>query len=183
MALPFLISAIIIPLIGMAIDKYGKRTYLLIIAAFFGIITHILFICVNPIYPLILMGISYSLFAAVLWPCVSIILPKEIVGIAFGFAMSLQNLGLVFVPIIIASIFTNTGSYDMTLLFFIFILISALVLAFFIHFEDQKNKRLLNSVVGLDNKDMNYSSSIIRQNSFIMNNEEETRLLKIKTLI
>lgn len=79
MALPFLISALIIPLIGISIDKYGKRSYLLILAAAFGILTHVLFIFVTPIFPLVILGITYSIFAAVFWPCISLIVPNDII--------------------------------------------------------------------------------------------------------
>lgn len=98
--------------------------------------------------------------------------------------MSLQNLGLVFFPLIIASIFTYSGSYDITLLFFVFILICALVLAFIIHFEDQKHKRSLNLILNPESnhKDNNQSSIIYKQSS-MCKSDEETRLLKIKSLI
>ncbi len=58
MALPFLISSFLIPLIGMFIDKEGKRITCLIIAAALGIVTYIMFISVTPFIPLILLGIQ-----------------------------------------------------------------------------------------------------------------------------
>jgi Mg2+/citrate symporter len=56
MALPFLISSFIIPVIGMFTDKYGQRTVLLALSCIVGIITYILFIVMNPILPLIFFG-------------------------------------------------------------------------------------------------------------------------------
>jgi MFS-type transporter involved in bile tolerance (Atg22 family) len=56
MALPFLVSSLLIPFIGLTVDKIGKRGYLLIFSAFTGIITYALFILVNPIFPLIMLG-------------------------------------------------------------------------------------------------------------------------------
>ncbi len=85
MALPFLISSILIPFIGVSVDKCGKRAYLLIFAALLGVLTYILFIITNPIFPLILLGIviliigfTYAIFACVLWPSLSLVIPKEI---------------------------------------------------------------------------------------------------------
>lgn len=190
MALPFFISSLLVPFIGIAVDKFGKRGYLLIFSAFIGVITYILFLVSNPIMPLILLGITYSIFASVLWPALTLIVPKNIVGIALGFATSLQNLGLVFFPIIIAFIYTNTQSYDFTLLFFVFILCLALGLSVFIDIEDRKHNRILHSVpivekaLNLTNKSI-LSKSLKEEKENIPNEqiEEEAKFLKIRELI
>jgi MFS-type transporter involved in bile tolerance (Atg22 family) len=56
MALPFLISALIVPFLGLLVDKFGKRGYLMMISGFMSILTYILFILVNPVLPLITLG-------------------------------------------------------------------------------------------------------------------------------
>jgi hypothetical protein len=56
MALPFLISSLIVPFLGFLIDKIGKRGYLMMISSFLGILTYISFIVFNPIFPLITLG-------------------------------------------------------------------------------------------------------------------------------
>jgi MFS family permease len=193
MALPFFISSILIPFIGISVDKFGKRGILLIFSAFLGVLTYILFIVSNPIIPLVLLGFTYSIFASVLWPALTLIVPKNIVGIALGFATSLQNLGLVFFPIIIAFIYTNSQSYDITLLFFVFILFLALGLSIFIDIEDRKHNRILHSVHveeianAAANSTSNKSShsKSLRQEKVTYNepNEEEVKLIKIKDLI
>ena len=190
MALPFFISSLLVPFIGMAVDKFGKRGNLLIFSAFLGVITYILFMATSPILPLILLGITYSIFASVLWPALTLIVPKNIVGIALGFATSLQNLGLVFFPMIIAFIYTNTQSYDFTLLFFIFILSLSLGLSIFIEIEDRKQNRILHSVP-FEEKENNYtnrsilSKSLKEEKENLPNDhiEEEVKLLKIRELI
>lgn len=77
MALPFLISSFLIPLIGIIVDKKGKRAKALIFASFIGVITYIMFISFDPIIPLITLGLSYSIFCAVVWPAFSMIIQKE----------------------------------------------------------------------------------------------------------
>lgn len=56
MALPFLVSSFLIPLVGMYTDKKGKRVQLLILSAGIGILTYIMFITFSPLLPLISLG-------------------------------------------------------------------------------------------------------------------------------
>jgi MFS family permease len=146
MALPFFISSLLVPFIGITVDKMGRRGILMISAALLGVLTYVMFICVSPIYPLITLGLTYSIFASVLWPSLTLVVPKDILGIALGFATSMQNVGLVFIPLIVAFIFTKSQSYDATLMFFVFLLILSLILSVIVQFEDFKNERILHNV-------------------------------------
>jgi len=56
MAVPFLISSILVPLFGLFIDKLGKRGYIMIISGLLGVITYVFFILFNPILPLVTLG-------------------------------------------------------------------------------------------------------------------------------
>jgi len=56
MALPFLISALLVPFLGFLVDKLGHRGQLMIISAGMGVVTYIFFIFVNPIIPLVMLG-------------------------------------------------------------------------------------------------------------------------------
>ena len=80
------------------------------------------------------------------WPSISLIVPEDYIGIALGFTMSLQNFGLVFFPMIIAHIYSSTKSYDITLLFFIIVMIVSCVLAIFIYVEDSITSNVLRMV-------------------------------------
>ncbi len=154
MALPFLISAFVVPFLGFLVDRIGKRGHLMIISAVIGVITYILFIFANPIVALVtlgnsifnLIGFTYSLFVSVVWPSINLIVPEDYIGIALGFTMSLQNFGLVFFPMIIAHIYSSTKSYDIALLFFIFVMIVSCVLAIFIYVEDSITSNVLRMV-------------------------------------
>jgi MFS family permease len=154
MALPFLISAFVVPFLGFLVDRIGKRGHLMIISAVIGVITYVLFIFANPIVALVtlgnsifnLIGFTYSLFVSVVWPSINLIVPEDYIGIALGFTMSLQNFGLVFFPMIIAHIYSSTKSYDIALLFFIFVMIVSCVLAIFIYVEDSITSNVLRMV-------------------------------------
>ena len=56
MALPFLVSALFVPFLGLLVDRIGKRGHFMIISAVLGIITYVLFIFLNPILPLVTLG-------------------------------------------------------------------------------------------------------------------------------
>jgi len=117
----------------------------------------------------------------VFWPSISLIVPQDYIGIALGFTTSLQNFGLVFFPMIIAYIYTTSHSYDITLLFFIFLLIIATVLAVCIHFEDLGHANVLNSVL-TSHQDEYREEKVSAKNSFSKKilsgiEEEEGRLI------
>jgi MFS family permease len=123
------------------------------------------------------------LFVSVFWPSISLIVPQDYLGIALGFSTSLQNLGLVFFPMIIAYIYTTTLSYEITLLFFIFLLIASVFVSVIIHNEDLKNNNVLNSVQGRI-EDETIDEYIKRKNGvptkILGEIEEEKQKLKIK---
>ena len=81
MILNFIIIVLFIPSIGYFVDIQGKRTKLLISAASLGVITYSLFIFSHPTIPLILLGITYSIFSTVIWPSLVLIVKKEIIVI------------------------------------------------------------------------------------------------------
>ena len=81
MTLQFITSTLFIPIIGYCVDTLGKRTKLLVIAASLGVITYCLFLLTYPTLPLILLGITYSLFATVIWPSLALIVKKELIVI------------------------------------------------------------------------------------------------------
>lgn len=120
MGVPFLICSILVPIIGLLIDKYGKRGYALSMSASLAFLSFVLFLNINPIYGLFVFGISFSLFAAVIWPSLALVVPQSLIGFAFGLTTSLQNGAISLLPLIVIYIFTITGSYSKTLMLFLF---------------------------------------------------------------
>lgn len=112
MSVPFMIGAVLTPIFGIIIDKIGKRAHFIIISSSSSIISFSLFFHIQPLIPLALLGITYSVFASTIWPTVSLICSKRLVGAAYGVMTSLQNLGLSVFPMIIASIFASYNKYE-----------------------------------------------------------------------
>ena len=131
MILNFIIIVLFIPSIGYFVDIQGKRTKLLISAASLGVITYSLFIFSHPTIPLILLGITYSIFSTVIWPSLVLIVKKEIIviyhlfmnnqGVAFGLSLSLQNLGIMIFPLIVKFMNVDTKNYEIVNISFIFL--------------------------------------------------------------
>ena len=84
MSIPFLTSALLFPIIGYTIDKYGKRTLFLILSALLVIAGHVTMLYIYPILPLILLGLGYSLFGGIVWPSVALVVNPKNLGIAYG---------------------------------------------------------------------------------------------------
>lgn len=144
MSIPFFISAFMVPLYGSLIDKFGQRAYLSLLASFLGLFSFILFFNFTPIAGLIVLGFTYSMFASVIWPAISLVVKKNRVGFAYGLTTSLQNAGLALFPMIVASIYSSSHSYQTTLMFFVILMIISIGLSVLLIFENKKYDGKIN---------------------------------------
>jgi MFS family permease len=67
--------AVLIPIIGLMLDKYGHRLNCLFMACVLSIIAHSLLLSIQNVIPLILLGICYALFGAAIWPTIPYVVP------------------------------------------------------------------------------------------------------------
>jgi len=95
MSIPYIISAVISPFLGFAIDRIGKRAILATAAPALLIIVHSLlaWTTVTPYVPLVGQGLAYSIFAAALWPSIPYVVDEQYVGTAYGLLTAIQNGG------------------------------------------------------------------------------------------
>lgn len=86
MSIPYLISAVISPFLGLVVDRIGLRAFLIAVAPAALLVAHLLLAVTNvtPFAPLTLLGVAYSVFAAVLWPAVPLVVEEHHVGTAYG---------------------------------------------------------------------------------------------------
>ena len=64
---PYLTSAILVPIFGYLCDRLGRRAELLIVSSCALAVTHFLFAFVpsiDPIYALVMLGVAYSIYAS-----------------------------------------------------------------------------------------------------------------------
>lgn len=73
MGIPDTLSAVLVPVFGMAVDRFGRRASTLIGSAFIIVVAHSMlgFTMLNPIIAFSLLGISYATFGVALWPSIA----------------------------------------------------------------------------------------------------------------
>ncbi len=81
--------------------------------------TYTLFYLIDPIIPVVLNGVTYSIFAGVIWSSISFVIKPEFTGFGFGIASSILNVAMVVMPLFIAHIVATTHNYYNAILFFI----------------------------------------------------------------
>lgn len=100
------------PFFGYFIDKFGKRPYFLCMGCAITMVAHLLVIYIRPILPCIMFGIGLTLIYTSCWPSVMLLVDPKNVGKACGLITSMENIGLVILPIIDGLLKNWFGSYD-----------------------------------------------------------------------
>jgi MFS family permease len=144
-----LFSMILAPLIGHAVDKIGKRGSLLVLGTFLMIPAHL---CMglwglHPVYPMVVLGVSFSLVSAVLWPAVPLLVEKKTVGTAFGLIFMIQNIGLAIFPVLNGALRDTTKSYASSQLMFAGLGMIALTFAVLLFASDRNKGSVLEREV------------------------------------
>jgi len=161
---PYIISAITSPFLGLGIDKFGKRAFLICLSSGILILAYTssmmmteCYRCYNELYPLVLTGIGYSIYAAAIWGSIPYIVKPNTVGTAFGITTAIQNIGLVLAPTIVGHIKDATEAVDhgyfWTNVFFIAINVVGMMLNLYLYYIDiYHNNRVLDSASHPDSK-------------------------------
>lgn len=100
---------------------------------------------VPPHFPMILLGIAFSLVPAAMWPSMVKLVDEKEIGTAYGLMYSIQNLGLWAFPLIAGYLLdiSNPGNpetldYSATMLMFISLSMLAVVFALMLKRQDKK---------------------------------------------
>lgn len=107
----FLISAFLAPMWGFFCDKIGHRVTFCITSAAILTGAHLMFIvlgqcnwCYIGAFPMVMIGLAYSIYVSALWPMVPYVVKPQVVGTAYGLVTSIQNMGMGFGPNLIGYI-------------------------------------------------------------------------------
>lgn len=148
MGIPFIISAVMSPFMGSLVDIFGCRAILLASTSLLLAIAHslIAFTLITPYVPLVLLGVSYSIYASAMWPSVAYVVEQRLLGTAYGIVTAVQNAGLAVFPLIIGAIKDKTGTYKYPEIFFLSITLMGFVVALWLNYEDYFSGGTLNSV-------------------------------------
>jgi len=124
--LPFA-TAFFTPFFGWLIDRKGKSATAMIFGSIALLAVHLIFSLTSmlPYFPMILLGIAFSLVPAALWPSMVKLVDEKQIGTAYGMMYSIQNLGLWGFPLLAGYLLdvTNPGNpkvSDYTVTIFMF---------------------------------------------------------------
>jgi len=140
-------TLIFTPLFGFLIDRYGKAATAMIFGSAILLLVHLNFAFTDlaPHFPMILLGIAFSLVPAAMWPTMVRLVKEKQIGTAYGLMYSIQNLGLFVFPILSGWIldYTNPGepeilNYTPTMLMFAGLGLLGLVFAVLLKVEDKR---------------------------------------------
>jgi MFS family permease len=85
------------PLLGLFVDKIGKRALLMMIGSVLLVPVYLMMAYTHTqasLYaPMAMMGIAFSLVPAVIWPSVAYIVDQNKLGTAYGLMTVIQNMG------------------------------------------------------------------------------------------
>jgi MFS family permease len=160
MSIPYFISAVFGPVVGLFVDRYGMRGIIIALSAAMVCAVHwaLAYSSIGAIIPLIGQGLAYTGYAAVLWPAVSLVVDEAVTGLGFGILTSVMNLSCAVVPPIVAGIYIASGDKyvpNVELLFLSLGGFGIIVGIFLNYFDYYWGHSLLNKSVGLDSIEYN----------------------------
>lgn len=105
---------------GLIVDRIGKRATMMIIGSLAMIPCHVsmAYTNINPLIPMIILGISFSLVPAALWPAIPLMVKEKQLGTAYGLIAMIQNVGLFTFPLAVGRIRDTLGSYKPAMIMF-----------------------------------------------------------------
>jgi len=103
------------PLFGFLIDRVGRRASLMMFGSILLIPVYLMLIYTNlhPLFPMVMMGVAFSLIPAAMWPSVALIVEQERLGTAYGLMTMIQNIGLASFNLIIGYVNDISGGYTL----------------------------------------------------------------------
>ena len=138
-------SMILAPVIGHVVDKIGRRGTLLMLGTLLMVPAHLSMGIwdLHPVYPMIILGFSFSLVSAVLWPAVPLIVEEKAVGTAFGLIFMIQNIGLWLFPWFSGILRDTTQTYTASQLMFAALGLVGFIFAILLLVSDRRKGRIL----------------------------------------
>jgi len=103
------------PLFGGIYDKFGKGATIMMIGSLILIFVHgILAIPALNLWwiatvMVIILGVGFSLVPSAMWPSVPKIIPEKQLGTAYAVIFWIQNIGLLFIPLILGIVLNSTN--------------------------------------------------------------------------
>jgi MFS family permease len=99
-------TMIFTPLLGLYVDRRGKRATMMVLGSLLLVPCHVLlgYTHFPPVVPIFFIGVALSLVPAALWAAIPMMVPESRLGTAFGVVGYVQNVGLMLVPYVAGKI-------------------------------------------------------------------------------
>ncbi|KAI8099392.1 major facilitator superfamily domain-containing protein [Halteromyces radiatus] len=136
------LPVVLMPFLGMCVDKYGKRTWMMVGSGVSMLVSLLLLGYTNlaPLVGMLIFSLSLSLGPVGLVSSVPVILPLSLVGTGLGLIKSWTNIGLALFDIVTGWLQDqdpNKG-YDGVVLFFLSISVISILCGIILTFMDHK---------------------------------------------
>jgi MFS family permease len=98
-----LAAMIATPLIGLLVDYIGKRALLMTFGSILLLPVYLImgYTQISLYFPVIMMGVAFSLIPAVMWPAVAYIVEEKRLGSAYALMTLIQQIGMALFPIVV----------------------------------------------------------------------------------
>jgi len=148
-----LASMVLSPFLGKAVDMVGRRPLVVALGSLLVLPSHLVLtftgpdyaFTVFPLWPIIAVGLSFSMVPSALWPCVPVVTPEAYTSTAFGVMTAVQNGGLMTVNFLVNWLRQHYGD-ESAMLFFVFADGLGLLLAITLYFVDRAKGGQLSAV-------------------------------------
>ncbi|PVV03192.1 hypothetical protein BB560_002341 [Smittium megazygosporum] len=181
-----LVPVILVPFLGIYIDRSGRRSTLLITSSFLFLACIVIlgYTGVSPIISMLLFSISLAIGPVCLITAITLVLPSKILGTGLGLYKSSQNVGSTIVDIWVGKL-QDTGEriepsvsdYDKVLIFYIFWNTLALITSKLIYTVE---KRYYHSVLSVDQHSRKNTIQILEDTQVIPTISSETDIQRLK---
>ena len=100
-SIAFLMCALLTPVIGRFVDRFGRAGWVASASCFLLCLTHSMFTHYDHVLVMAILGLAYAGFVASIWPLVPLTVEESHVGLAYGIMTALQNMGLTVLPLLV----------------------------------------------------------------------------------
>jgi MFS family permease len=130
---------------GRIVDRIGKRATMMIVGSLAMIPCHVsmAYTNINPLIPMIVLGLSFSLVPAALWPAIPLMVKEKQLGTAYGLIAMIQNIGLFTFPLAVGRIRDTLGTYKPAMIMFAALGILGFIFAIWLKILESKGGHYL----------------------------------------
>ncbi|RMX44324.1 hypothetical protein pdam_00018870 [Pocillopora damicornis] len=146
----YMVSMIFGPLMGLFVDKFGRRGILIFLCSALTIPVYGFLAFapnVHPLVPTIWLGFTYSMAAASLWPSFPLVVEQATVGTALGLTTSIQMIGMGIANIVVGKmldIITSQYKWKYVMIFLLANTLACVTFAILVNIDDRRKGGVLN---------------------------------------